>query len=156
MILFWLVPSAFYNEHAVFIYYFVCLFFVFCLLLVPTKPPANVKVVSSTLSSIKVSWGQIPKNDRNGVILGYVVFYREGTSGSWSERDARLVYSQSLTGLISGKSYSVKVAGYTKMGRGTRSSSTSVVVGGIVYFHAISSLTNKDTYCLRARYQFSR
>jgi len=117
-----LVPSAVYNEPAV-----------FCLLPVPTKPPTNVKVVSSSLSSIKVSWGPIPKDDRNGVILGYVVFYREGTSGSWSEIDASLVYTQNLTGLTSGKLYSVKVAGYTKMGRGTRSGSKSIILGGSIF-----------------------
>jgi len=121
------------NPLFLFIILFYLFVFLFCLLLVPTKPPANVKVVSSTLSSINVSWGQIPINDRNGVILGYVVFYREGTSGSWTESVAGLVYSQILTGLISGKSYSVKVAGYTKTGRGTKSGSKRIIVGGNIF-----------------------
>lgn len=106
---------------------------VFSLLPVPSKPPTNVKVVSSTLSSIKVSWGPIPKDGRNGNILGYVVFYREDTSGSWSERDVSLVYAKELTGLTSGKLYSVRVAGYTKIGRGTRSRSTRIIVGGSTF-----------------------
>ena len=106
---------------------------VFSLLPVPTKPPTNVKVVSGTLSSLKVSWGPIPKDDRNGIILGYVVFYRKGSSGKWSEHVMNLTYAKELTGLTSGKSYSVRVAGYTKIGRGTRSGSTSIVVGGSIF-----------------------
>ena len=108
---------------------------VFSLLPVPSKPPTNVKVVSSTLSSIKVSWGPIPKDGRNGNILGYVVFYREDTSGSWSERDVSGmdVYAKELTGLTSGNLYSVRVAGYTKIGRGTRSPSTRIIVGGSTF-----------------------
>ena len=103
------------------------------LLLVPTKAPTNVKVVSSTPTSIKVSWGPIPKDDRNGLIQGYVVFYSKQGSSSWFERQVGLVYSQELTGLASGKSYIVKVAGYTKIGRGTKSASTSIIVGGSIF-----------------------
>ena len=109
------------------------LFFFFSLLPVPTRPPTNVKVVSSTLSSIEVSWGAIPKDYRNGVILGYVVFYRESTSGSWSKHDANLAYAKELTGLKRGKSYFVRVAGYTKIGRGTLSGSKRIIVGGSTF-----------------------
>ena len=104
---------------------------VFSLLPVPSKPPTNVKVVSCTLSSIKVS--PIPKDGRNGNILGYVMFYREGTSGTWSERNVSLVYAKELTGLTSGKLYFVRVAGYTKIGQGTRSRSTRIIVGGSTF-----------------------
>ena len=105
---------------------------IFSLLPVPTKPPTNVKVVSSTLSSIKVSWDPIPEDGRNGIILGYVVFY--GEKGSrLSKWNVNLVYSKELTGLTSGKLYSVSVAGYTKIGRGIKSVSRSIVVGGSIF-----------------------
>ena len=53
----------------------------------------------------------------------------------WSERDVSVVYSQELTGLTSGKSYLVRVAGYTKMGRGAKSGPKSIVVGGKIFPH---------------------
>ena len=105
----------------------------FSLLPVPTRPPTNVKVVSSTFSSIKVSWGPIPPDYRNGVILGYVVFYGESSSGPWSKHDASLAYAKELTGLKNGKLYFVKVAGYTKIGRGTWSGSKRIIVGGSTF-----------------------
>ena len=126
----------------------------FSLLSVPTKPPTNIKGVSSTLSSIKVSWGSIPKDYRNGIILGYVVFFREGTSGPWSEHDASLAYAKELTGLISGKLYSVRVAAYTKIGQGTRARSTSIIVGGSTIPWRFYP-KEKDTSCLHIQYQVS-
>lgn len=112
------------------------------LLPVPTRAPTNVKVVSSTPSSIKVSWGPIPEDYRKGVILGYVVFYREQGSMPWSERDVSVVYWQELTGLTSGKSYLVRVAGYTKMGRGAKSGPKSIVVGGKIFPHGDTLVIN--------------
>ncbi|KAJ7389693.1 hypothetical protein OS493_029591 [Desmophyllum pertusum] len=110
----------------------------------PSKSPTSVKVVSSTPSSINVSWGPIPKEGRNGIILGFVVFYREDGSSKWSERDVTLVYSLELTGLTAGKLYYVTVAGYTKIGRGTKSTRKSIIVGGI-HFNDIHNL-NKQTF----------
>lgn len=51
----------------------------------------------------------------------------------WSERDVGVAYSQELTGLTSGKSYLVRVAGYTKMGRGAKSGPKIIIVGGKIF-----------------------
>ena len=61
------------------------------------------------------------------------MFYKQGVS-SWSEHDANLAYSQKLTNLPTGKKYYVSVAGYTRVGRGARSRSKPVIVGGS-FFH---------------------
>ena len=107
------------------------LFFFFSSFSVPSKPPTNVQAVSSTPSSITVTWGPIPKDGRNGVILGYVVSYCElGACRGRSVRDTKLARSQELLGLTTGKRYLVNVAGYTKIGRGKRSQAKNVVVGG--------------------------
>ena len=105
----------------------------------PSKPPTNVRLVSNTLSSITVSWGPIPKDGRNGVIRGFIVSYREEGAMTWTKRDVKLVYSQVLTNLATGKQYYVRVAGYTKVGRGSKFATKSIVVGGII-FHIISRL----------------
>ena len=102
---------------------------------VPSRPPSNVKAVSNTPSSITVSWDQIPGNGQNGVIQGYVVFYRDQSSSSWTESDVKLDYSLELTNLVTGKPYTVCVAGYTKVGRGVKSPEIrNIVVGGKIYF----------------------
>ncbi|CAH3127740.1 unnamed protein product [Porites lobata] len=98
---------------------------------VPSKPPSNVKAVSNTPSSITVSWDQIPGNGQNGVIQGYVVFYRDQSSSLWTESDVKLNSSLELTNLVTGKHYTVCVAGYTKVGRGVKSPQIqNIVVGG--------------------------
>ena len=102
---------------------------------VPSKPPSNVKAVSNTPSSITVSWDPIPRNGQNGIIQGYVVFYREQSSSSWTKSDVKLDYSLELTNLVTGKHYTVCVAGYTKVGRGVKSPQIqNIVVGGKIYF----------------------
>ena len=98
---------------------------------VPSKPPSNVKAVSNTPSSITISWDPIPTNGQNGIIQGYVVFYRDQSSSSWAESDVKLDYSLELTNLVTGKPYTVCVAGYTKVGRGVKSPQIrNIVVGG--------------------------
>ncbi|KAJ7389348.1 hypothetical protein OS493_032205 [Desmophyllum pertusum] len=120
---------------------------------VPRTSPTSVKVVSSTPSSIKVSWGPIPKYGRNGIILGFVVFYREQGSFKWSERDVTLVYSLELTGLTTGKLYSVTVAGYTKIGRGTKSTRKSIIVGVDGGWSSWSTWTSCNQSCGTAGFQ---
>lgn len=97
---------------------------------VPSKPPTNVNVESNTRSSISVSWGMIPNNGRNAVILGYIVFYCEQDGTNCLRLDARLNYSLEITDLDPGKGYKVQVAGYNKVGLGTKSKSRPVIVGG--------------------------
>lgn len=97
---------------------------------VPSKPPTNVNVESNTRSSISVSWGMIPNNGRNAVILGYIVFYCEQDGTNCLQLDARLNYSLEITDLDPGKGYKVQVAGYNKVGLGMKSKSRPVIVGG--------------------------
>lgn len=115
----------------------------------PSQPPGNVQAVSNTPSSLTVSWSPIPKSGRNGVILGFVVFYCEQTaceSKSWYEKDAKLAYSHELQGLVSGKQYSVRVAGYTKIGRGMRSPTIKrVVTGGLLLTTTRETTSQKST-----------
>ena len=45
-----------------------CVFFI-----VPSSGPPNVTAVVLGPTNVNVSWGQVPKLDRNGLILGYTV-----------------------------------------------------------------------------------
>ena len=48
---------------------------------VPSAAPANVSLVTQTMSSITVAWEPVPCMYRNGYITGYAVMYRELSSG---------------------------------------------------------------------------
>ena len=41
----------------------------------PTKPPANVTAVSTSSTSIRVTWKEVPTEDQNGVVQYYHVLY---------------------------------------------------------------------------------
>ena len=59
--------------------------------------------------------------------------YREEGAMTWTKRDVKLVYFQVLTSLATGKQYYVRVAGYTEVGRGSKSAAKSIIVGGIIF-----------------------
>lgn len=42
---------------------------------VPSCGPTNVSAFATTSSSILVRWFEVPEPDRNGLILGYKVFF---------------------------------------------------------------------------------
>ena len=42
----------------------------------PSRPPQLVTISDVTSTSINVSWGPVPADDRNGIILGYKLNYR--------------------------------------------------------------------------------
>jgi uncharacterized membrane protein len=44
-----------------------------CFHIVPSGAPENLTVTETSTSSLVVTWTAIPKEDRNGVILGYVL-----------------------------------------------------------------------------------
>ena len=90
------------------------------------------------------------------------MFYCEQTaceSKSWYEKDAKLAYSHELQGLVSGKQYSVRVAGYTKIGRGMRSPTIKrVVTGGLLLTTTRETTSQKSTtskYCFITQTQWS-
>ena len=40
---------------------------------VPNLPPANIRAIGASSSSINITWDAVPKDGRNGVVLGYKV-----------------------------------------------------------------------------------
>ena len=47
----------------------------------PSAPPNNLTEVNKTSSSVTISWGEVPCQDQNSVIVGYKVLYGTVTSG---------------------------------------------------------------------------
>jgi len=97
-------------------------------ILVPTHAPVNVTAAAVTSSSILVRWQAIPQEDRNGKLLGYVVFYRRHNTRRWKTTELKnpLIFQYHMNGLSRGDSYVIAVAGYTKIGVGKKSDSVTV------------------------------
>uniref|UniRef100_A0A8B9GTL9 Sidekick cell adhesion molecule 2a n=1 Tax=Astyanax mexicanus TaxID=7994 RepID=A0A8B9GTL9_ASTMX len=92
---------------------------------VPSSGPANVSAFATTSSSILVRWGEVPEPDRNGLILGYKVVYREKDSDSvlrfWTV-EGNTSHSVQLTGLDKYVLYEIQVLSFTRIGDGAPSS----------------------------------
>ena len=87
----------------------------------PQAPPENVTAVAVNGSSIRVSWGSVPKDKRNGIITGYRVLFgsrtlKNVTNGTRQVRGTR--NSVVIGDLEMFVTYSFRVQARTKIGRG--------------------------------------
>eukprot|EP00795_Rhopilema_esculentum_P007218 gene7217-12900_t len=88
--------------------------------IVPSSPPSNMTAVSNDASSIDVSWNEIPSSDQNGVITGYLVFYRESSATTYTIA-ATTQLKLKIQGLSAATSYSLRVLAYNSNGNGIAS-----------------------------------
>ncbi|KAM8836507.1 protein sidekick-2 isoform 4-T4 [Spinachia spinachia] len=92
---------------------------------VPSCGPTNVSAFATTSSSILVRWFEVPEPDRNGLILGYKVVYKEKDSDSpvhfWTV-DGNATHSVQLTHLGKYVLYEIQVQAFTRIGDGRPSS----------------------------------
>lgn len=91
---------------------------------VPSSGPTNVSALATTSSSMLVRWSEIPEADRNGLVLGYRVMYKEKDSDSqprfWLV-EGNSSRSAQLTGLGKYVLYEVQVLAFTRIGDGSPS-----------------------------------
>uniref|UniRef100_A0A672QA21 Sidekick cell adhesion molecule 2 n=1 Tax=Sinocyclocheilus grahami TaxID=75366 RepID=A0A672QA21_SINGR len=96
---------------------------------VPSCGPTNVSAFATTSSSILVRWFEVPEPDRNGLILGYKVVYKEKDSDSplkfWMV-EGNASHSVQLTGLGKYVLYEIQVLAFTRIGDG-RPSTPSIL-----------------------------
>ncbi|XP_051904168.1 protein sidekick-2-like [Hippocampus zosterae] len=96
---------------------------------VPSSGPANVSAFATASSRILVRWGPVPETERNGLILGYKVIYKEKDSDAaaslWAV-EGNGSHSVLLTGLGKYVLYEIRVLAFTRVGDG-RSSAPSVL-----------------------------
>ncbi|XP_053194585.1 protein sidekick-2-like [Scomber japonicus] len=92
---------------------------------VPSSGPTNVSAFATTSSSILVRWGEVSEADRNGLILGYKVVYKEKDSDTapnfWTV-EGNTSHSVQLSGLGKYVLYEIQVLSFTRIGDGRSSS----------------------------------
>ncbi|XP_042249380.1 protein sidekick-2 isoform X3 [Thunnus thynnus] len=92
---------------------------------VPSSGPTNVSAFATTSSSILVRWGEVSETDRNGLILGYKVVYKEKDSDTapnfWTV-EGNTSHSVQLSGLGKYVLYEIQVLAFTRIGDGRSSS----------------------------------
>ena len=88
-------------------------------------------------NEILVLWNAVKPQYTNGLIQGYIVYYRdtkdyyyyyEDHAGNVTITDPN-VFQMVLRGLNTGSTYRIEVAGFTSVGEGPRSPWLSVVAG---------------------------
>uniref|UniRef100_A0AAY4BPU2 Sidekick cell adhesion molecule 2b n=1 Tax=Denticeps clupeoides TaxID=299321 RepID=A0AAY4BPU2_9TELE len=88
---------------------------------VPSCGPTNVSAFATTSSSILVRWFEVPEPDRNGLILGYKVVYKEKDLDSplhfWTV-EGNATHSVQLSGLGKYVLYEIQVLAFTRIGDG--------------------------------------
>ncbi|XP_066015625.1 tyrosine-protein phosphatase Lar-like [Pocillopora verrucosa] len=92
--------------------------------LVPSQPPRGFTLAATTSESITASWQLPPKDSRNGIIIGYKLFYKEkGSSGAGSSKliNSQATRSQEVTGLVKYTDYEFQILAFTSVGDGPKS-----------------------------------
>ena len=91
----------------------------------PSGPPQQVTLSDVTSKSINVSWGPVPADDRNGIILGYKLNYRSLPNGgivteflNISSRQQDEGGAKTLQTLNEFTNYSIDVLAFTIVGDG--------------------------------------
>ena len=91
---------------------------------VPSQPPRGFTLAATTSESITASWQLPPKDSRNGIIIGYKLFYKEkGSSGAGSSKliNSQATRSQEVTGLDKYTEYEFQILAFTSVGDGPKS-----------------------------------
>ncbi|XP_040186925.1 protein sidekick-2 isoform X1 [Rana temporaria] len=91
---------------------------------VPSFGPSNVSALATTSSSILVRWSEIAESERNGLILGYKILYKEKDSDNppyfWLV-EGNASRSVQLTNLGKYVLYEIQVLAFTRIGDGVAS-----------------------------------
>ncbi len=90
----------------------------FLLYLVPDRGPVNVTGLNISSTAVNISWGLIPKEYRNGIIIGYRLYYDDYFRHSGSITLPMSQRNVILDDLNSYTLYNISVAGLTKAGEG--------------------------------------
>ena len=93
----------------------------------PNAPPANITGNNSSSTSILVQWYEVPENDKNGIIKGYNVTYKDWRTGVEKTQTVDAPTRQvELTGLNEFTKYNISVVAFTVKGGGPPSSPITV------------------------------
>ena len=92
----------------------------------PTASPSEVRLQNKSSTSIFVSWGEVPEEEKNGVILSYTVYYvvlEDNTPVGSPKSEVVPVPSRNVTlrNLNEDTEYQITVAASTSKGLGVKS-----------------------------------
>lgn len=90
-------------------------------ILVPSVAPPNVTARNTSSTSVLLEWDLMPEEDRNGILLGYVVYYigRDGVENRFVHESTLL--SLDLQGLEKFTEYSFELTAFNSIGESNRS-----------------------------------
>nr|XP_028569798.1 protein sidekick-2 isoform X5 [Podarcis muralis] len=91
---------------------------------VPSSGPTNISALATTSTSMLVRWNDIPEADRNGLVLGYKVMYKEKDSDTRAQFwlvEGNASRSAQLTALGKYVLYEIRVLAFTRIGDGVPS-----------------------------------
>ena len=93
----------------------------------PSAPPVNVKGNNSSSTSILVQWDEVPENDKNGIIKGYNITYKDWRTGVEKTQTVDASTRQvELEGLNEFTKYNISVLAFTVKGDGPQSATITV------------------------------
>ena len=119
------VPGLCHSQYYVTSDYFI--FLTFPSFPEPSAPPANVKGNNSSSTSILVEWDEVPENDKNGIIKGYNITYKDWRTGVEKTQTVDAPTRQiDLTGLNEFTKYNISVLAFTVKGGSPPSSAITV------------------------------
>ena len=99
---------------------------VISLIAVPSGSPGNFTVTASSSTSVTAFW-QLPSADfRNGIIIGFKLFYKRKSSGEPATIitiNNGTTSAKDITGLVKYMEYELQVLAFTSVGDGAKSSS---------------------------------
>ena len=106
--------------------------YTFLLFLEPSASPTNVRSYNRSSTSILVQWDEVPENDKNGIIKGYNVTYKDWRTGVEKTQTVDAPTRQvDLTGLNEFTKYNISVLAFTVKGGGPLSSTITVSTGEV-------------------------
>ncbi|XP_076440901.1 protein sidekick-like isoform X2 [Babylonia areolata] len=96
----------------------------------PDGAPQNLRVVAVTRTSIRASWEQPAEDTWNGLLINYVVQYRQVQQQDFQEESVEFGTSfLLLSGLAISQTYEVQVIAVNGKGRGPPSTPATIYVG---------------------------
>ena len=95
--------------------------------LVPTEGPQNLYANhGGSKLKLSVKWDSIPIEARNGILLGYHIYYHESVSSAIIKNVSVALTHVVLTELETFTSYDIRVCGFTAVGDGVCSEVTAM------------------------------
>ncbi|KAK2556836.1 Cell adhesion molecule Dscam2, partial [Acropora cervicornis] len=85
----------------------------------PSSPPLDFRGYNLSSTSIKVTWGDVPKSSVNGILLGYHVTCILSNSSEVPKIESLKKHSGVLSGLKKYRNYTCSVRAYNNFGNGT-------------------------------------